>query len=299
MGKTAFIFAGQGAQIPGMGKNLYDNSPAAKKIFDMAGDGIKHLTFEASAEVLNLTINAQPCIFATDLACAEALRERNIVPDGVAGFSLGEVPAIVFSGMMDLKQGFEFVNQRARSMHNSATENPGGMVAILRLSAAEVENICSKLEGCWPANYNCEGQTVVAYSKTSLAQLQQDVKSAGGRAVSLAVSGAFHSPLMKSAAEEIAKYLQDVKFGEAEIPVYSNVTGKIHRDAPQTLLAKHVISPVLWQQTVENMVLDGFDTFIEVGPGKTLSGLIAKINKDVRIFNVSDMNDLEHAASNI
>jgi [acyl-carrier-protein] S-malonyltransferase len=298
MGKIAFVFAGQGAQFAGMGKDLYDRFECARAVFDASGEKVKNLAFYGPAEELNVTINTQPCLFAMDLACARALEEMGIRADGAAGFSLGEIPALAYSGLMSDGEALDFVNMRAAAMQKCAEKNTGAMFAVLRLSAEKTEELCKNLRDAYPVNYNCEGQTVVACAETSAKALQDAVAQAGGKTIKLAVSGAFHSPFMNDAAAEIEKYLENIKLEETQIPVYSNVTGKIYEN-PEKLLPLQVKSPVLWQRSVENMISDGFDTFIEVGPGKTLSGLIRKIDGSVRVFNVSDVSSLENTVREV
>ncbi len=299
MGKLALVFAGQGAQAVGMGKELYAHSAAARAVFDLAEQtrpGTKRICFEGPAEALNTTIHTQPCLFAMDLACAAALEEEKIVADGAAGFSLGEIPAVVYAGFLSAEEGFALVCRRAEAMHACAAQTPGGMAAILKLPSDTVERICGGIAQTYPVNYNCPGQTVVAFAAEREQTVQHAVTEAGGRFVKLAVSGAFHSPLMDQAAQDLAAYLETVTVQTPRMPVYANVTA-LPYDNPKTLLAWQVNSSVRWQQTIKHMIADGFDTFIEVGAGKTLSGLIKKNNENVRILQVSDVASLQNTAA--
>lgn len=233
--------------------------------------------FEGTKEELSITINTQPCMFAVDLAAAAAVKEAGINPDYIAGFSLGEIAAVAFAGILSYEEAFKLVCRRAELMDKAATENKGAMAAILKLTTDKVEEICKKYNKAWPVNYNCPGQTVVAASEDEIDALCEDVKAEKGKAVKLAVSGAFHSPFMESASKGLAEYLDGITLSEPTIPVYANLTAKPYTlsDAKE-LLAKQVMNPVKWQTTVENLIAEGADTFIEVGVGKTLVGLVKK-----------------------
>ena len=297
MGKIAFVFAGQGAQTVPMGKDLYEHFESVKQIFEMSAP-ICELCFNGPKEQLDITINTQPALFLTGLACAVALTEEGVIADGVAGFSLGEVPAACYAGLMEPPQAFDFVCHRAKAMQECAEKNKGNMFAILKLSADQVENICKSLIQAYPVNYNCPGQTVVACAEKTADALQKAVTEAGGKAIKLAVSGAFHSPFMDTASKSISDYFENEQLMQMRIPLYANATAQIYGD-PKELLSKQVNHPVLWQKTVENMVSDGFDIFIEVGPGKTLSGLIKKTKTDVHICNVFDRQSLENTVKEL
>ena len=296
MGKTVFVFSGQGAQVPGMGKSLYDNSDAAKAVFDMAESirpGTLKQCFEGTKEELSETINTQPCVFAVDLAAAAAVAEKGIRPDYVAGFSLGEIAAIAFAGMITYEDAFRLVCKRAEVMDKAAKENKGAMAAVLKLTPEKVEEICSSFEKAYPVNYNSPAQTVVAASEDEIDELCAKVKAEKGKAVKLAVSGAFHSPFMNSASDALSEYLEGVELKEPEIPVYANVTAQPYEGDYKALVAAQVKSPVKWQTTVENLVSQGADRFIEVGVGKTLTGLIKKINNVVTAVNIESKEGLD------
>lgn len=299
MGKIAFIFSGQGAQYSGMGKELYDFSPAAKAVYDMADkvrEGTSRQCFEGTTEELCKTVNTQPCVFTADLAAAYALVEKGIKPDCVAGFSLGEIAALAFSKMLSDEEAFKLVCKRGELMDKAATENPGAMAAVMKITPQQVEEICSKFDKTYPVNYNSPAQTVVATTSENADKFCEAVKEAGGRAKLLAVSGAFHSPFMAEAADGLAEYMENVDFSEPQTVIYSDVTAKPYEGDFKALVKAQVESPVKWQTIVENMVADGVDTFIEVGVGKTLTGLVKRINGDVKAFKVETPADIEALA---
>jgi len=295
MSKTAFVFAGQGAQSVGMGQDFFDKYKSAKDIFDMS-DKIRDLCFNGVKEELDITINTQPAVFLVDMICATVLTEKGIKADGVAGFSLGEIPAVTYAGLIDIKNAFDFINHRAKAMNDCAEKTKGVMFAVLKLSDEKVEEICKKISDAYPVNYNSPGQVVVACAESSADALIQAVSIDGGKAMQLKVSGAFHSPFMNEASKSAEEYLENVKFSKTNIPVYSNTTAKTYENSgytPKKLLSKQINNPVLWKKTIENMIADGFNKFIEVGPGKTLTGLIKKINPDVETYNVYDIESLD------
>ncbi len=299
MSKIAFVFSGQGAQAPGMGKELYDCSPAAKAVFDLADSirpGTSQQCFEGTQEELNVTINTQPCLFACDLAAAKAAQERGIQPDCAAGFSLGEVAAIAFSGMLTEAEAFSMVCKRAELMNEAAQKNPGAMAAVMKLSPQQVETLCGPIENAWPVNYNSPKQTVVAASADTIDQVVEAASAQRGRAVKLAVSGAFHSPLMHSAADGLREYLASVSLREERLPVYANLTAEPYGGDKKETMAAQCENPVQWQKTIENMIANGVDTFIEVGVGKTLVGLIKKINPEVTVYQIENKEGLDAAA---
>ncbi|MCL1843674.1 MAG: ACP S-malonyltransferase [Defluviitaleaceae bacterium] len=305
--KIAFVFPGQGAQYSGMGKSLYENYAAARKIYDICNArDINEISWHGAREDLTPTNIAQRAIFTVDLAAAMALKERlkeyDLKAEGAAGFSLGEIPALAYCGLMGAKDAYEFVCFRADTMHETASAGQGGMMAVLGLSAVAVEEICAKVEGTYPVNYNAPGQVVVAYEIKAEAELKSAVKVSSGKALPLAVAGAFHSPLMDAASAKIEEYLTGVKLTKPTIPLYSNVTGEVYgtsKDEARRLLSQQVNSPVRWQTTIENMISAGFDTFIETGPGKALAGMIKKIDKNTRTFSVFDEETLESCIENL
>ena len=296
MGKIAFVFSGQGAQKPGMGKSLYETSPAARTVLERLEalrPGLLTLCFEGPAEALNETINTQPALFAVELAAAAALRACGVRADMAAGFSLGELTALTDSGAADEETGFRLVCRRAALMQAEAEANPSGMAAVLKLADAQVEAVCTGLEGAYPVNYNCPGQVSVACKQESMAALSAAVKAAGGRALPLKVSGGFHSPYMARAAAAFGEAVRAETLREPAVPLYSDYTALPYAGDFAELLSRQICSPVRWQSLVQNMIAAGADTFIELGPGKTLCGLIGKINGSVRTLRVEDAESLE------
>lgn len=298
MGKLAFVFSGQGSQTPGMGKALHEHLPRVRHVFDRhetIRPGTRAQCFEGDAQTLSQTINAQPCLHSLSLALASALQEAGVKPDMAAGFSLGEVSALSYAGVFQGDDGFHFVCERAAVMQEVSRRHPGGMAAVLKLSAAEVETLCAGIGDIYPVNFNCPGQLVVAGSAESLARLGIAAAASGGRAVALKVSGAFHSPYMDEAADALRIILKGYILAAPRLPVYANLTAGPYPPQPAALLADQVNHPVLWQQTIERMILDGATDFIEVGAGSTLCGLISKTDSAVRTISIQSPESFDEA----
>ena len=297
MAKLAFVFPGQGAQKAGMGKSLYEADPAAKAAFDefeRIRPGTLNMCFDGPEDALSETRNTQPCLNAVELAATAALAAKGIHPDCCAGFSLGEVSALAASGAVDRAEGFRLVALRGELMQREAENTEGAMVAVLKLSATDVESLCAA-HGVFPVNYNCPGQITVSGEKAKMPDFGAAVKAAGGRAVPLKVKGAFHSPYMAAAADHFRAALEKVGFRRPKGLLYSNTTGLPYGWAFADALSDQIKSPVRWQAEVEHMIANGFDTFVEVGPGTTLAGLIGKIDPGARVLGVEDAESLERA----
>ncbi len=293
MGKVAFVFSGQGDQFPGMGKELAEQYPSAAEVFKMCDKirpGTSAMCFEGTAEELRETRNTQPCLFAMELAAATVLQEMGIEPDAVAGFSLGELTACTVSGAVDAETGFQLVCRRGELMQQAAEKQETTMAAVVRLTQEQVEELCGKYENVYPVNFNYPGQISVAGLGTEVTEFAADVKAAGGRAIPLKVKGAFHTPFMAEASDEFAKELASVDFSENSVELYSDVTAHPYEDDVEGLLGRQMCSPVRWEDLIRNMIADGIDTFVEIGPGKTLSNMIARIDSAVKTFSVSELS---------
>lgn len=298
------FFPGQGAQAPGMGKDLYENSAAAKAVFEEASEGagldVAALCFDSNKDTLSRTENSQIAIFTHSMAALAALHEAGVTFKAAAGFSLGEYTALAAAGVVSLADGVKIVSMRGKLMQQAADAIDGGMAAIMGLEDTLIEQACAQVT-CGvvrPVNYNCPGQLVIAGEKQALAEAMENCKAAGARrALPLAVSGAFHTPLMAKAAAELRAFVSDFTFAAPTMDIYSNLDGKVLdiTDLPAHL-EQHMISPVRWTQLVANGMTAGLTTACEIGPGKTLTGFAGKISKELTCKPVSDMAGVAAAA---
>lgn len=301
MSKTAFIFPGQGAQYVGMAKDFYEQIPVSRKVIDKAsqatGIDIPALCFQAN-EKINITEYTQIAMLAAEAAMLRALEERGVRSQVNAGLSLGEYGALLASGVMSDEDAFAAVRRRGILMQE-AVPTGGAMAAVLGAEAALIEEICEKTEGIVSvANYNCPGQIVITGEKEAVERAGESLKEAGARRIiPLNVSGPFHSGMLEGAGEKLGEALAEVKLHEFTVPYVTNVTAQYVTETSEVkeLLVKQVSSPVRWQQCVERMLADGVDTFIEIGPGKTLAGFMRKIDRKAKVLNVEKVEDLEKA----
>lgn len=295
MGGVSFLFSGQGDQFPGMGQNLYETYPAARDAFDLCESlrpGTLEQCFRGTAEELKETRNTQPCLFAMELAAAAVLEEKGIVPEAAAGFSLGEVTAAAFTSIVDRETGFRLVCKRGALMQAAAEQFDTSMAAVVKLTPETVQALCSRYSQVYPVNFNCPGQITVSGLAEQMTAFAADVKAAGGRAIPLKVGGAFHSPFMAQAAQAFADELANAAMSKGRMPLYSNVTARPYEEDPRDLLSRQIASPVLWERIIRNMADAGMDTFIEIGPGKTLTNMVKKILPQAKTYCVAEMETL-------
>lgn len=302
MSKIAFIFPGQGAQTCGMGQDFYEQTETGKRIFDKAtelmGFSMPQLCFEEN-DRLDITEYTQAAMVTASIAMMRVLEENGIKPDVAAGLSLGEYCALAAAGVMSDEDAIRTVRQRGILMQEAVPVGEGAMAAILALDASAIEEVTGAMEGVWIANYNCPGQIVISGEKAAVEEACEKLKAAGAkRAVMLNVSGPFHSGMLADAGEKLGEVLSQVELHEPQIPYVANVTAQYVKSAAEVkeLLTRQVSSSVRWQQSVEAMIADGVDTFIEIGPGKTLAGFMRKISRDVKTLNVEKLEDISKVA---
>ena len=299
MSKIAFVYPGQGAQKAGMGADFYEKSPLAKAVFDEAEEilnlDMKALCFEEN-DRLNITEYTQAAMVTTCLAMTEVVRAAGLTPDMTAGLSLGEYCAIAAAGGMSNADAIRTVRARGILMQNTVPAGEGAMAAILGMSGEAIEKVIGDMEQVSVANYNCPGQIVITGETSAVEEAAEKLKEDGAkRTVMLNVSGPFHSPMLKPAGEKLGEVLETVEFTPLQVPYVTNVTAEPVDDISETkeLLMEQVSSSVRWEQSMERMIAEGVDTFVEIGPGKTLSGFMRKINRDVNMYHIGAWEDVE------
>lgn len=299
MSRIAFIFPGQGAQVQGMGKDFYEQTEIGRQVFDQAtkllGFSVPWLCFEEN-DRLNITEYTQAAMVTASIAMMKVLEERGIYPDVAAGLSLGEYCALTAAEVISVDDAIQAVRQRGILMQEAVPVGIGAMAAILALDGEKIEEVLASMEDVWIANYNCPGQTVISGKKEAVEAACEKLKEAGAkRAVMLNVSGPFHSKMLVEAGEKLGKVLDRIEISNPKIPYVANVTASHITDKKDVkpLLIQQVSSSVRWQQSVEAMIKDGVDTFIEIGPGKTLAGFMKKISRNVKTLNVEKLEDID------
>ena len=297
MSKIAFIYPGQGAQKAGMGKDFYENSPLARDIYDRASEclelDMRALCFEEN-DLLDQTEYTQAAMVTTCLAMTAVLNEQGAEADVTAGLSLGEYCAIAEAGAMDLLDAIRLVRVRGQLMQHTVPTGEGAMAAVLGMDADQIDAVIEPIANVTVANYNCPGQIVITGGTAGIEQASKTLKEAGAkRVVSLNVSGPFHSPMLRSAGEKLGKELLAVRLGELKIPYVTNVTAEYVTDSSEIreLLTRQVYSPVRWEQSIRKMIAQDVDTFVEIGPGRTLTGFLRKIDRNVTVYQVNTWED--------
>lgn len=297
MSKIAFIYPGQGVQKAGMGKDFYENSPLARDIYDRASEclelDMRALCFEEN-DLLDQTEYTQAAMVTTCLAMTAVLNEQGAEADVTAGLSLGEYCAIAEAGAMDLLDAIRLVRVRGQLMQHTVPTGEGAMAAVLGMDADQIDAVIEPIANVTVANYNCPGQIVITGGTAGIEQASKTLKEAGAkRVVSLNVSGPFHSPMLRSAGEKLGKELMTVQLGELKIPYVTNVTAEYVTDSSEIreLLTRQVYSPVRWEQSIRKMIAQDVDTFVEIGPGRTLTGFLRKIDRNVTVYQVNTWED--------
>lgn len=300
MAKIGIIFPGQGAQYPGMGEKLYEAYPEIRELYENAEKifpGITEISFQGTADDLKKTENTQPALYLAELSAALILKKNGIEASALAGFSLGEIPALSFGGAFDYIEGFRIVCKRGEFM----SADPGvetAMAAVLKLDGETVEKICASHSGLYPVNYNCPGQITVSGTKEALNDAKAEFTEAGGRVIPLAVSGAFHSPFMDKASEEFGAFLSTCDIKSPVTTVYANRNAAPYENVVETMQAQ-INHPVLWEKTVRAMAESGIDTFIEVGPGQTLSKFVQKTVPGAKTYHAETPEEIEKIVSEV
>lgn len=299
MGKTAFIFPGQGAQKAGMGKDFYEKYDTAKEVFDSASKWLdldmKALCFEEN-DKLDLTEYTQAAMVTTCLAMTRVAENKGLKADVTAGLSLGEYPAIAIAGGMNDMDAIRLVRKRGILMQNTVPAGEGAMCAVISMDAEKIEEVIEPIADVSVANYNCPGQIVITGKTKAVEEAAGKLKEAGARrTIMLNVSGPFHSKMLVPAGEKLAEELENTRFHELKIPYVTNVSAEEVTDIRETpgLLTTQISSPVRWMQSMERMIADGVDTFVEIGPGRTLEGFLRKINRNVKVFHISQWEDVD------
>lgn len=299
MSRIAFIYPGQGAQVCGMGQDFYEQTETGKKVFDLAteilGFSVPELCFEKN-DRLDITEYTQAAMVTTSIAMTKVLEENGVKPDVTAGLSLGEYCALYAAGVMSEKDAIATVRQRGILMQEAVPVGQGAMAAVLAMDASAIEEVIADIDGVQIANYNCPGQIVISGKKEAVETACEKLKEAGAkRTIMLNVSGPFHSKMLTGAGEKLGEVLALVEVHKPEIPYVANVTASYVTEADEVkpLLTKQVSSSVRWQQSVETMLADGVDTFIEIGPGKTLAGFMRKIDRSAKVYNVEKLEDVQ------
>lgn len=305
MGKLAFIYPGQGVQTAGMGKDFYENSALSKAVFDLASEALgfdmRDLCFEKN-DRLDLTEYTQAALVTTYLAMTAELMSRGIRGKITAGLSLGEYAAIAAAGAMEEEQAIRLVRKRGILMQNTYPAGKGAMCAVLALDEKVIEQVVEEMEDVSIANYNCPGQIVITGKKEQVELAKERLEKAGAkRCILLNVSGPFHSPLLKKAGEELSAEMAEMDFGPLRVPYVTNVTARKVTDSEEIkpLLARQVYSPVYWMQSVKTMIEEGADTFVEIGPGRTLTGFMKKIAPEAKVYQLAKWEDLEKITAEI